>query len=380
MDITHNSNITSLDIPASFGSSTSFNAAYDSMTYGDNHTQRMLQGINALSMSMNLEFQSLTDEEAKDVISFFQKQFFYQAPEYSKSNDTGAYSLTNQRINPFSYSPFYPYKQNKFHCLSFTHNKTNYNVNNVSATLEAAAPSILNSVESGPGHSSNIDSSIDFKKDEVSQVSDNDVSLPKGSIIYQDNSYVTAYLNESFDGVVDAGGVLDLVAGSDFEDGIISSNQTSKRNSIYICEPNECFYYPYKPIHQDGKLDVRMFDFRPTNATSIPHSPKYKSASFSNVYKKYHYYGLNPNLTQLSLNFEGLSNIEAKRILLFLESHLGYKKFGFHLQKDYQTNSDNDTHFSPNKSKLSFFYCPSWSHTFVYHDNHNINATFIECL
>jgi phage-related protein len=380
MDITHNQSATSLDTLAGFGSSASFTAAYDNVTYGDNHTQRMLKGINALSMSMNVQFQSLTDIESQDIISFLQKQFFYKVPTYSKDNDTGAYSLTNQRVEPFRYSPFYPYKENNFHCLNFTHNKVNYNVNNISATLEVAAPSVLASVESGPGHNNKIDAKINASLNNVSSVSDNDVNLPSGSVIYEDNAYATAYLDQSF--VVSNGNSNTLHASSstDFSNGEVSVNQTSKRNSIYICEPNDCFYYPYKPIHKDGDLEVRMFDFRPSDATSIQHSPKYKNASFSNEYKKYHFYGLNPNLTQLSLNFEGRSNIEAKRILLFLESHLGYKKFGFHVQKDYQANSSNTTNFSPAKSKLSFFYCPSWSHTFVYHENHNISATFIECL
>ena len=379
MDILHNQNANSLDVLAGFGSSASFNALYDNVTYGDNHTQRMLKGINALSMSMNVEFQSLTDIESQDIISFLQKQFFYLPPAYSKDNNTGGYSFTNQRIEPFLYSPFYPYKQNKFHCLNFTHNKINYNVNNISATLEVSAPSVLDSIESGPGHNDKIDSTVNAVLNGSSSVSDNNVNLPSGSVIYQDGAYATAYLDQPF--VVSNGGSSTLHASSSvgFSNGAISVNQTSKRNSIYICEPNDCFYYPYKPIHKDGELDVRMFDFRPSDATSIRHSPKYKSASFSNEYKKYHFYGLNPNLTQLSLNFEGRSNIEAKRILLFLESHLGYKKFGFHLQKDYQSN-DNSNNFSPSAGKLSFFYCPEWSHTFVYHDNHNISATFIECL
>ena len=51
---------------------------------------------------------------------------------------------------------------------------------------------------------------------------------------------------------------------SDFkwEDSNISVNATNKRNSIFIADPTECFYYPYNPIYKNGSLNVRMFDFR----------------------------------------------------------------------------------------------------------------------
>ena len=109
-----------------------------------------------------------------------------------------------------------------------------------------------------------------------------------------------------------------------------------------------------------------MFDFRPTKTSSLSYSPKYKQSTVTDYYVKYNKYGLNEDFLTLSLNFDARSDLEAKRILLFLESHLGYKKFGFHFQKDYS-------------EKIHYFYCPEWEHTFVYRDNHSIQAKFIEC-
>jgi phage-related protein len=98
------------------------------------------------------------------------------------------------------------------------------------------------------------------------------------------------------------------------------------------------------------------------------------------MYKKFNLYGFNPNLSNLKLNFDGRSDKEAKSILLFLESHLGYKKFGFHSLKEYGGNDSDASNSTPHRKTLSFFYCPEWTHTFNYKNNHSISATFIECM
>ncbi len=377
----HRTSATSLSHRPSFGCSASFTSVADDAGFGDNFSQRMLKGINALKMNLNLNFDGLTDEESGDLISFFESQFDYDPQTYSTDG-----SFSNKRIIPFDYQPFYHYKKNKFTCLSFYHSKEGYNSNNVSSTLACIAPSILNNVESSAGHNSNIDCNITTTSLSASQsdqsiqltASDNDCILSSGNTLYSDSDYRKAKLKESKSILETLSSTVNANAPFGFPSGPISSQHSNLRHSIYIDNPNECSYYPHLPKYKDGNLELRMFDFRASNISSISSTPKHKASTHVDHYQKFNKYGLNPNLAKLSLTFDARSDLEAKRILFFLESHLGYKKFGFHFSKDYQGNINPNS--PPSKSKVGFFYCPEWNHEFIYMDNHTITATFIECI
>ncbi|MBP02794.1 MAG: hypothetical protein CMM25_08305 [Rhodospirillaceae bacterium] len=377
----HRTSASTLSHRPSFGCSASFTSTANDAGFGDNFSQRMLKGINSLQMNLSLNFNELTDDESRDLISFLESQFDYEPQAYSSDG-----SFSNKRITPFNYQPFYPYKNNKFSCLSFNHSKENYNSSNVSATLTCVAPSILSNVESSAGHNSNIDCDITTtslsasKSDQSIQLtaSDNDCVLLSGNTLYSDSDYRKAKLKESKSIFETLSSAVNVNASFGFPSGPISSQHSSLRHSIYIDNPNECSYYPHLPKYKDGNLSVRMFDFRPSNTSSIDSAPKYKAATHVEHYQKLNKYGFNPNLSKLSLTFDARSDLEAKRILFFLESHLGYKKFGFHFSKDYQGNINPNS--PPSKSKVGFFYCPEWNHQFIYMDNHTITATFIECV
>tara|TARA_A200000159_G_scaffold137865_1_gene138337 strand:+ start:571 stop:1701 length:1131 start_codon:yes stop_codon:yes gene_type:complete len=374
MDI-KNTGSKKINVSPTFGASASFSSVQEKSSFGDNHSQRVLRGINSLKMSLDLTFEELTDRESRDLVSFLQSHTAYEIQNYSVEG-----KFDNKRIQPFKYQPFFPYKKKDFYCLSFAHEKPYFNCNNISAQLECASPSILESIESHAGHNNNIDSLINASLGSSSSALGNDVSIDSGGLIYCSGNYVNAKLNSNFN--VSAGGSSSLDATSDFffNAGAISSNQTPLRNSIFINNVNECFNYPYNPIHEDGNLEARMFDFKPSESISLRYSPKYKKSTVTDMYEKYNLYGFNPNLSNLQLNFDGRSDIEAKRMLLFLESHLGYKKFGFHVLRDYIGSNSDSINTTPHRRTLSFFYCPEWRHTFNYKNNHSISATFIECL
>ena len=122
-----------------------------------------------------------------------------------------------------------------------------------------------------------------------------------------------------------------------------------------------------------------MFDHYPSYAFQIKHSPKYKQSNVIEIYKRFSLYGFNSNLANLSLEFNERTDEDAKRILLFLESHLGHKKFGFHIPQDYSNNLSSSDFTSPHRKTFSTFVCPEWSHTISYKNNNSISATFIEC-
>jgi len=386
MDIKHSTNTSILSqVLPNFGSTASFSSMSEDFKFGDNHTQKMLSNINAISMSLSLKFDDLTEIEAHDIVAFLQSQYYYEPQSYSNEG-----KFTNKRITPFNYLPFYPYKQNNFICTNFTHNKEHYNVHSVSATFQSHSASILNNVEMGAEYNSviagkiNVSNSISPSQAESHlgffEVSDNTVSLNKGQHVFEPNGYRNIVLTRDFNGTNGVNTNMYGFAPLGFSAGNAICQHTQYRNSIFIDTPNDCDYRPYEPSQSDGNLDARMFDFRPDSTISLPNSPKYLKSKIAAIQAKFNKYGFNPNLTNLRLQFNHRSDIEAKRILFFLESHLGYKKFAFH-GLDYYNREDNDSiHTSPHRKSVSFFVCPEWSHTFVYKDNHSIQASFIECL
>jgi phage-related protein len=376
MDVKHSSS-NSINFRPSFGSQASFSADINSFKQGHNYSQRTTKGINSLNMVANLNFNQLTDEESNQLLSFLQKQFYYSPQEYSNEG-----FFTNKRITPFAYQIFYPYKSLNFNCLTFNHEKESFNINTVTAEFKSISPSILDSVESGAGMNNQIDAELAISggSNRIASVSNNNVSLPKNSYIFKSGTYKSFRVKSDFIKNKDSSSTIDLdVSAAEATDGDYLINQTDLRHSIFIDQPNTCSYYPYKPQTSDGELDYRFFDYRPNETFSLQNSPKFKQSSASDIYQKYNKYGFNPNLSNLNLTFSARSNVEAKNILLFLESHLGYKKFGFYFDYTYGSNESNSIHSTPHRKKISTFYCPEWSHSFIYNDNHQISATFLEC-
>jgi phage-related protein len=360
-----------------FGCEAEFSAEIKSLNYSDNYSQITSEGLNFITMNYNAKFNNLTDIDSQNIIAFLQSQFYYEPQDYSSDG-----SFSNKRVDPFDFQPSFPYKNLKFNCLNFNHNKVHYNVNNIGAQFTCTAPSILDSIESANGYNSNIDSLISIGSSlpasdqdqniSISNDNNNSHDLQAGNYIYASGDYRNAQVTSDNPS-------LQVEAKCGFPAGTTSTPHNNLRHSIFIDNPNQCSFYPHKPIHNNTELNVRFFDFRPNQAMSIEHSPKFRKSSASAFYSKISKLGYNPNLKRLSLSFSQRSNLEAKSILLFLESHLGYKKFGFHFQRDYNNKDHSDRATTPHSSDISFFYCPNWTHTFNYHDNHTISAVFIEC-
>lgn len=388
MEINHTNTNEINELP-SFGSSAKFSAILDSTNFGDNWSSRSIKGINGLNMTLDLNFNELTDLQSQNLISFFQSQFYYETQHYSNDG-----SFSNKRLTPFDYQPFYPYKKNKFTCLNFNHNKSYHNVNSVSASLNCIGASTLSSVEPNHFDFQNLSATYDFDVIEFGDLKfiiltntseSNTIYLNQYSHLYVPNSYVN-YRVLSFPHIISPGdnevivieGEEDLSESDSFS-GITYNTQL--RNSIYIDKPNDCAFYPYLPkIQAQSNLEQRIFDFRPSNTFSLSHAPKHKQSKVNDFYKKYSKYGLNPSLNNITLEFNMRKNIEAKKILLFLESHLGYKKFGFNFQKDYNNFDYTSSNATSLNKPVSTFFCPEWTHTVVYKDNHTISAIFMECL
>lgn len=391
MDIKH-IDLDSFEFKPDLGAQASFSSITQSTKFDNNYSQLFSMGINSLTMNLNLSFTELTDLDSTQLISFLQKSFFAEPQNY----DTATGSFSNKRIVPFRYAPFYPYKPNNFYCFQFSHQKEHYNVNTITASFISASNSILDNVEMGANFNQNIQTRLNI--DPLNPLTTTQYLISKeavgvnATVNMGSNTYFMSdsYKYLTFESATNQTLTQDDTAlvtfdqeSNAYEPPITSTIYTAQnlRHSIFLDNPSECIYYPYPPMLVDGStLDYRMFDFRASSIFNIQHSPKYRNSDAGSIYKKFNKYGFNPNLSNLSLVFDGRSDLEAKRILFFLESHLGHKKFAFHLSKDYSSPTIDAVNKSPHRRNYQMFYCPEWSHTFNYANNHTISATFIESL
>ena len=280
----------SLDLISSFGTQASFSSINDQITMGDNYSQIMIKGINALTMSLGVQFQNLTNDEAENAVSFLQSQFDYEAQNYSNEG-----KFTNKRIEPFDFQPPFPYKKQKVICTNFTHEKQAFNINSISATFLCIGSSILDSVEASLGHNPNISAQLNFvgplsasnsSQSAVISSSDNFCSLNDNNVIYNAIDYRVAEV-QSFANIQNGGAAaVNLKAPFGFPNGFTTSQHTNLRHSIYINEPNDCSFYPYASKYKGSTIPFRCFNFRPSNFVPIQNSPKYKDSNITDFYKK----------------------------------------------------------------------------------------------
>ena len=390
----------SFNLDPSYGSTVNFSSILNDFTMGDYHMSRMPKGINSLNMSAQLRFTELTDDEIDYAISFLQSKYYNNLQNY---NSAGHFD--NKKIIPFDFQGgiFSPYKTTlKYFCSKFNHTKSYFNSNELSATFECAYPSILNNVEpehyynprifhgalSNPaiGASDSEQSvSVSFNIPSDYNSYNTSTAIVKGKPIFASGSYQT--MQPSSNATLNNGGSYsnNVLARFGFN-GNSFAIRTGTRSSIFLESSEGVYEYPFNPIIKEQnsngitEINYRMFDHSPSYSFSIEHSPKYKQSNISEIYKRFSSYGFNANLSNLRLEFKERTDEEAKRILLFLESHLGYQKFAFHAPQNYGNDLSTSNFTSPHRNTFSTFVCPEWSHTVSYKNNNSISATFIECV
>ena len=140
------------------------------------------------------------------------------------------------------------------------------------------------------------------------------------------------------------------------------------RSSIYIDFPDQVLENPWFPL--------RYFEYKSSNTFNLASSPQHINTNFLNYYNKLYKKELNQNLSSFTVEFSQRTDEEAKSILLFLESHLGYKKFIWEPPRPYNGRDLNS--LPTERQMVRAFMCPEWSHTVAYKNHNNITATFIE--
>tara|TARA_Y100000588_G_C14167586_1_gene887654 strand:- start:476 stop:997 length:522 start_codon:yes stop_codon:yes gene_type:complete len=97
---------------------------------------------------------------------------------------------------------------------------------------------------------------------------------------------------------------------------------------------------------------------------NVQHEPKVKTIELGDGYVQRISEGTHSNLLSLQLSFTNRSEAESTAILHFLSAKEGYKSFYYKAPAPY--------------SVIKKFVCASWSSTFNFQDDYNIQAVFQE--
>ena len=406
----------------SYGTSFDFEGLNHSIEKDEGEDYQISSSINSLRRRVNINFNNRDDREAKAIVHFLQEKHFEYESIYSL-NEKGE-RPESLRIKEFDFPISLPYRlDSKFICNSFNHQLKFRNNHNISAVFESPYDSELEKVCSFNGYNPKTDLilfvkltgggppyTLNIAKDTSTTPNFWDANDEAGGGITNPENCQTFEPKNTWpkhlDGVTitpsDIGGGSGEVFLHNYQKVRITSNISKEStnvtieavdadtsiqindeayfpivipcpgnpgvHSIFIDKPEEIMWYPY--------LAVRNCEFKPSYVQDIEQSPRNTNSGIVDHYQKLDKDGPNQNLFRLQVSFDYRTEKEAKKILLFLEQHLGYKKFRFQLPRPYLKNKRPETTLTQNES--SIFYCPSWSHQIVYKDCHRIRANFIE--
>ena len=292
----------------SYGSSVSFSSKLSTTEFGDGYKNSVARNINPLEVKFDLVYDGLTDKEAKSLITFFEN-----VPEAPLKDLHEGYS--GVKFNLFS-----PYKKNaELYFLDLDHSSSYNNINSVKISAESL-----------------YDSSVDYK----------------GMLVQLDEDKIRTYndnlTNFQYDDVVYVESFLYKERGYYFYTGQGEAGVLDSTNG---------------PLGADSHF-TKDFYFKSDIDYNINSSLSLRSVDLEGSTKEYTKNGINYNLMEFDLVFTNRSNKEARAILKFLDSHLGYRVFKYTLPQPY--------------NKEITVYCPEWNHTYKFLDNNDITVKFIE--
>jgi len=287
-----------------YGCTASFSTKAIKANYGDGYYTNVIPNINNLVTNFNLNYDGLTDKQANSLIGFFQNSFEYQPLTLTSSYENVEMSL------------FYPYKDNaKIYFEDLDQKCVDSNINNIAINCTTA-----------------YDSSLGYK----------------GYLVT--NEEVIRFF--------------DFSKIYDYNDVVYYKSSSSERGYYWFTGQNATLVTSQQSPTGANSLFTRNFYFKPDLDFSIPIKPRFLKNEYELTSVAYEQDGINKNILDLSLKFNGRSDKEAIAILKFLDAHCGFKLFEFILPEPYNKNIN--------------VYCPEWNHTYKFKDNHDISVKFLE--
>jgi phage-related protein len=264
----------------SYGSSVNFSSKLHSINFGDGYRSNIISTVNSLNASFNLNYDGLTDKQAKCLISYFEN-----TPEAPNKSLYEGYE--GVRMDLFS-----PYKNNaEIYFLDIDHSTTYNDINKITIQGKSLYESILNY----KGMFVELDEiNIRTYSNELTNFSLHDV------VYFGDSpsSYINGYYFYTGD---DNAGALSL------------ENNPTGANSFFTKD----FYF---------KQDV---DY------SFQSKLRVKNQQYRNGAEQISKDGINYNVLEFNVKLTKRSNKETRAILKFLDDRAGYKIFNYTLPQPY---------------------------------------------
>lgn len=301
----------------SYGSSANFSANLSSLEMGDGYRTNLAKNINTLQTKFNINYDGLTDAQAKCLLAYFQN-----TPETETKSIYEGFKGVNIDL-------FNPYKKNaELYFKSINHTTPYNNINNIKIEAESL-----------------YDSSLDYKGmlvqlDEIKirtytstidQLKYNDVFYYENTAFNKRGYYF--YTGENF--ITEGNNIA-------FPVTIAPENSPTGNNSWFT----KNFYFK-------GDIDYTVDENIRLNVNDLKNSTI-----------EYTKDGINYNLMEFGVNFANRTNDEARAILKFLDDKAGFKIFEYTLPQPY--------------NKTINVYCPEWNHTYNFYNNNDISIKLIQ--
>jgi phage-related protein len=340
---------------ADYGSTVSFTARNKQYQYGDGYKSVAPLGVNSIRMEFDLSFSNRSNREANAILHFLENKLGQH-----ETREESYFLAYDQGISGFRMDDealFFPYNNaenltKRFYSFGFEHKIENEDVHTVKASIINTTSSTLNVAEGifvNPAPA--WDATETYTEHSVVFCPDNQ----KYYYSYSENPHSSFRPCLPLDG-----GWQDR---SD-HDRIITNHEYEQ---LATGVDGRGRYEPFASravvsINED--IWTREFYWKPSIDVSLRHDPAItefssKASPYSQYYPA-HKQNINP--LKFQLKFENRSDEEAYAILHFLESRLGYKSFLFVPPAPY--------------NRKRRFFCESWSHTYVFRNNHTIAVTF----
>lgn len=297
---------------SSYGASVSYENSFYNTTFGDGYYSVVNKGQNSLKTKFNLKFERRTDKEIRALSHLLEDSF--NKGEKPSGGYTGIY-----------FTPFAPYNtEREFYIEDFDRSFDYPDVNSISTSLYREDQSIID----WQGYY------IPFNQ--TQGFFEHGVTYSKHDIVY------------------------------------VSGNAT---NDSLILEQSGWYYYTgdtptvaslsNSPTGIDSLWTDKEFYFSVNQGVSVQSKPRYLKFESTNGYFIRANDGLNKNLLNIELSFDGRTDKETKAMVHFLENKQGKNQFKFTPPAPY------------NKKNITFF-CPRWEHVLVYKDNNNVNLNLVQ--
>ena len=268
----------------SYGSSAEFSAKLSKSNFGDGYQSNISRNINSLNSVFSLNYDGLTDAQAKCLITYFEN-----TPEAKVKSSYEGFSGVSMNL-------FQPYKKNaELYFLDIDHSTPYNNINNISIKAESL-----------------YDSNLDYR----------------GMLVQLDDLNIRTYSDD--------------LEGFEYNDVVyVESIFFSERGYYYYtgAKTNGVISENNGPLGNDSHF-TKEFYFKQDVDYNIPEQIRLVNIDYESSTKEYLKDGINYNNLEFNLSFSNRSNKEARALLKFFDDKAGFKIFRYTLPQPYNKEID----------------------------------------